>query len=252
MTRKRMSKKPPKVKNLLSTGVDQESHGEVQGRRKNKEARKPMSPDAKGKTRATASEQRMPYFRIIAGRYRGMRLSLPPSSVTRPAKDNVKEAIFNKLTWLAKPDGTPLIPRAVVLDIFAGSGSMGFEALSRGADRVIMVDNHPRALAVMASNVARLGPEAEDRVTLVKTSALSMLQLPKPAMVDLAFVDPPYFQNLVEPVLNHLLLGGWLKAGAVVVTEMDAREPFVVPKGYTMFDDRSYGRLVIRYLRLGA
>lgn len=130
-------------------------------------------------------------MRIIAGRYRGISLAAPPGETTRPVTDRVKETLFNMLgSRLATPG---LLPPIEVLDLFAGAGSFGFEALSRGAARVTLVERAPRALRTLRENASKLGA-GEDGVHLIAGNAWTM-RLPKPRLAahfGVIFVDPPY------------------------------------------------------------
>src|SRR4051812_34670940 len=121
-------------------------------------------------------------MRVVAGSARGRRLRSPAGASTRPTADRVREATFNALSSLDAIDG------AVVVDLFAGSGALGIEALSRGAEHVTFVDNDPKAIAVVRDNLAVTG--LSDRATVVRGDALR--QLPMVGAVDLALLDPPY------------------------------------------------------------
>jgi len=121
-------------------------------------------------------------LRIIAGEFKGRRLKAPSGRTVRPTGDRVKEAWFSILQ--------PSIPDARVLDLFAGSGALGFEALSRGAVAVDFVENHQASLAAIRDNAATL--KVEDRVTIHRMDALRFAERLQPAQYDVAFADPPY------------------------------------------------------------
>ena len=133
---------------------------------------------------------------------------------------------------------------ATVVDVCSGSGALGLEALSRGAAQAIFVDQAPASLSLLRENIAALG--AEDRATVLSADARA---LPRPARAcDLAFLDPPYDQGFVTPILTSLAAQGWLRVGAVVSVETGADETFDVPAGYTVRDRRDYGRAAFTYL----
>jgi len=130
-------------------------------------------------------------LRIIAGEFRGRRLKTPPTSKVRPTADRVREAWFSILQQA--------IPGARVLDLFAGSGALGFEALSRGAVSVDFVETHRSALAILKANSEAL--EVEDRVTIHRTDAVRFAERLEPGQFDVAFADPPYATDDAERLI---------------------------------------------------
>jgi 16S rRNA (guanine966-N2)-methyltransferase len=180
--------------------------------------------------------------RLIAGAAGGRRLKVPPSGV-RPTGDKAREGLFNSLGSLLDLDG------AVVLDLYAGSGALGLEALSRGAATVVLVESSPRVLPVLRANLATVGlPGAR----VVPGSVPSVVAGPPPAAFDLVLADPPYATPVEEVVgvLRSLVGGGWLAPGAVVMVERSSREaPFEWPTPLTALRDRRYGEAVLRYGR---
>ncbi len=185
-------------------------------------------------------------MRIIAGSHRGRVLQAPPGDAVRPTADRTREAVFNILAhaeW-TQDQGSPLSD-ARVLDAFCGSGALGLEALSRGARSCLFMDKDQTALDYVRSNAAAL--HEEDRVTLLRTDALK----PPPARtpVSLAFLDPPYRQNLAVPALEALAARGWLEAGAIVVVEADSRDPFTPPETFERLDERVYRYTTVKFLR---
>ncbi len=133
--------------------------------------------------------------RIIGGRWRGTRLAVPASPGLRPSSDRVRETLFN---WLQ-----PILPSARVLDLFAGTGALGFEALSRGAARAVLVERDAALANALRDTAARL--TAQDRVEVVQGDALAWLSRQHEAAFDLAFVDPPFDADLWQPSLSALL-----------------------------------------------
>ena len=171
-------------------------------------------------------------MRIIAGRWRGRKLVAPEGLATRPTADRVREALFSMLqSRLGSFEGLR------VADVFAGSGALGLEALSRGAAHCSFVDSDSRAIAAIRANIAALGAEAE-----VRQGAAEHARLPGP--IDLAFLDPPYGGALFAPALAALPLapGGW----ASVET---ARGEEVTVEGFETDAERVYGKAKITLLR---
>ncbi|WP_336032202.1 16S rRNA (guanine(966)-N(2))-methyltransferase RsmD [Geodermatophilus sp. FMUSA9-8] len=181
--------------------------------------------------------------RLISGAAGGRRLTVPPSGV-RPTGDRAREGLFNSLGTLLDLDG------ATVLDLYAGSGALGLEALSRGAASVVLVENGPRVLPVLRANVAAVGlPGAR----VVAGSVPTVVGGAPPARFDLVLADPPYAVPVAEVlgVLGALVTGEWLAPGAVVVVERSAREePWEWPTPLTGIRDRRYGEALLRYGRL--
>jgi 16S rRNA (guanine966-N2)-methyltransferase len=180
--------------------------------------------------------------RIISGSARGRRLAVPASGV-RPTGDRAREGLFNSLNSMLDLDG------ARVLDLYAGSGALGLEALSRGAEEVVLVENGPKVLPVLRANVAAVGlPGAR----VVAGPVSSVVAGPAFAAFDLVLADPPYAIGVpqVIGVLQALSDGGWLAPEAVVVVERSSREdPWEWPTPLTGLRDRRYGEAVLRYGR---
>jgi len=168
--------------------------------------------------------------RVIAGTLRGRRLQVPPSG-TRPTSDRVREALFSALGSHGD------LEDAVVLDLYAGSGALGFEALSRGARSLDAVEASPRAAAVIRANAAGLGVTA--RVHTSKVAAF--LARAATLRADLVLLDPPYDLGVDED-LAALVAGGWLAPGAAVVVERSTRSARpVFPGALGEVEERRYG-----------
>jgi 16S rRNA (guanine966-N2)-methyltransferase len=180
-------------------------------------------------------------LRIIAGRHRGRRIATPEGLATRPTSDRAREALFNMLER-----GDPPLRGSRFLDLFAGSGAAGLEALSRGAAETLMVDQARAAVAAIEANVRRLGEGACARV--LRADACRLGAAPHP--FDIAFLDPPYGGGLLGPALEGLLRGGWLAPGARVVVEVAARAPVAPPSGLAVLDERRYGAARFVFLRV--
>lgn len=175
-------------------------------------------------------------MRVIAGQYGGRRLHAPRGTGTRPTSERVREAVFSALG---------LIDGAVVLDLFAGSGAMGIEALSRGAERAVFVERDPRAAAVIRRNLEELGV-GRDRARVLRRDALAHLRDASSAgdAYDLVLIDPPYRH---AAGLGHELsqaLPAVLRPGARVVTESDRRAPLELD-GLVCDLRRRYGDTIV-------
>lgn len=168
-------------------------------------------------TRPGASNQ----LRIIGGEWRGRRLRFPDAAGLRPTADRVRETLFN---WL---QGRVYGRRC--LDLFAGSGALGFEAASRGAADVVMIESSPRVAEALRANAELLGADA---VRIEARRAEAFLQSAAQGF-DVVFLDPPFGRNLLAPVLRGLADGGWLNPGACLYLECEAAlgEP-ELPAGY--------------------
>ncbi|WP_237235823.1 16S rRNA (guanine(966)-N(2))-methyltransferase RsmD [Rothia nasimurium] len=184
--------------------------------------------------------------RIIAGAAGGLRLANVPGDNTRPTTDRVKEALFSRLDTYGVLDG------ARVLDLFGGSGALGCEALSRGADHVDFVDHYPKAVTVIEKNIAAVGKAASGSARVHKMTARTYLTHAAGPW-DLVFLDPPY--DVTNSELEELLalLAPCLAEGAVVVVERATRtdEP-TWPEGIEKFAEKKYGETVLYYVEPSA
>ena len=182
--------------------------------------------------------------RVIAGAARGRRLAVPAGRLTRPTSDRAREGLFGTLVALHGPlDG------ACVLDLYAGSGAVGLEALSRGAGHVLLVESDPRAARVIRDNIAAIGlPGAEvltDRAERVLSRGPAATQ-----KYDVVFADPPYALagDEVSVMLNALVKQGWLAPGALVIVERATRSgPVTWPDGFRADRARRYGEATFWY-----
>ena len=191
-------------------------------------------------------------MRIVAGRHKGRAILAPPGEEIRPTSDRARESLFNILAHgrLAKPDGTGPLHGAVVLDAFCGTGALALEALSRGAVAAILMDSSPSALATARANLSTLNEEAH--ATLVLADAVDPpAKGPSQRPATLVFLDPPYRSGLGAPALAALDRRDWIAPEAVAVVESAARDAFDPPEGFTLVDERRYGKAKIRFLRKG-
>lgn len=182
-------------------------------------------------------------MRIVAGRFKGRPLTSPQGAATRPTSDRARAAVFNMLEH--SPWRRPLAG-ARVIDLFAGTGALGLEALSRGAALAVFVETAPAAVAALRANIAALG--APDAARVLARDAVR-LGANAEADFDLAFLDPPYRKGLVEQALTGLLVGGWLAPDAIVVAEQGSDEPALTPDGFELLDNRRYGAARVTILR---
>ena len=182
-------------------------------------------------------------MRIVAGRHRGRRLVAPKGHDTRPTSDRVRESLFNLLAHGIAWHG---LEGAHVADLFCGTGAVALEALSRGAVFATLVDNDPAALAAARQNIKALGEGG--RTGVLRNDATRPLPRPRQP-VDLAYLDPPYRQEIAAGVVTNLSASGWLAPGALCVVELHRRAPFDLPEGFEVADDRSYGDTRLLFLR---
>jgi 16S rRNA (guanine966-N2)-methyltransferase len=176
-------------------------------------------------------------MRIIGGRHRGLVLAEvgagDPAAHLRPTSDRVRESLFNLLQHRAAGDP---VPGARVLDLFAGTGALGLEALSRGAAQVTFVDDGAAARALLRQNIERMRAMGATRVW---RRDATMLGENRGAPFTLVFLDPPYGAGLGTRALASAVAGGWLAPGALVVWEEAAPQP--APPGFAPEDSRRYG-----------
>ena len=182
-------------------------------------------------------------MRIVGGRLRGRVLNAPASRAIRPTSERLRESIFDILTHRF-PD---LLEGARVVDLFAGSGALGFEALSRGASFALLVDDGAEARALLRGNVEALSLGGVTRIW--RADATKLGRAPAGAPFTVAFLDPPYGKDLAGPALAALAVGGWLAAGALCVVEEAAKAKIAAPEGFGVEDERIYGDTKILFLR---
>ena len=181
-------------------------------------------------------------MRIVGGSLRGRRLAAPAGSRIRPTGARVRAALFDILTHGAAGNA---VEGARVVDLFAGTGALGLEALSRGAVRLTAIERDPAALATLRVNIAALAPAG----TATVVAADATRPPPAPHACDLAFLDAPYRAGLAEPALRALVDGDWLVPAATVVVEHDIGDAIAPPAGFTVRDRRRYGGTGLAFLR---
>jgi 16S rRNA (guanine966-N2)-methyltransferase len=160
--------------------------------------------------------------RVIAGAWRGRALAAPPGDTTRPTADRLRQAVFDMM-WHAAWCGRERLEGAAVLDVFAGTGALGLEALSRGAGHATFIEQDRTALAALRGNVAAC--RAEANATIIAADAT---RPPPGASCGVVFLDPPYGRDLVPAAVNALASRGWLAVGALLVAETARGENLVL------------------------
>jgi 16S rRNA (guanine966-N2)-methyltransferase len=174
-------------------------------------------------------------LRIIGGRYRGRRLPVPAQPGLRPTGDRIRETLFD---WLA-----PVIEGAHCLDLFAGSGALGFEAASRGAAEVVMVERSAPVVRILELNARRLGTAA---LRVLHADALQWLQGPCGRTFDILFLDPPFASGLLQPTCDLLVRRRWLAPRALVYLEAPAQNELpALPETWELVRDKRAGQ--VRY-----
>lgn len=176
-------------------------------------------------------------LRIIGGRWRSRTLSFPAIDGLRPTGDRIRETLFN---WLA-----PILPGSRCLDLFAGSGILGFEALSRGADHCTLVELNPVAVRQLKANADLLKAKDAD---IKAISALEFLAKPPPAPFHVVFLDPPFAADLWQPIIN-LLTAGWLHEDALIYVESPAELILNPPPNWHPHREKRTGQVCYRLYR---
>ena len=175
-------------------------------------------------------------MRVISGRWRGRAIAAPAGQATRPTSDRVREAIFSMLnSRLGRFEGLD------VLDLFAGTGALGIEALSRGAATACFIDNDAAAVKAIRANLAALGGAGDVRQSPVASIGGA------PRAHHLLFLDPPYGSGLVDPALTHLHDRGWIAPGAIISVETAVADKIACE--WEILVERRFGKALVRLLR---
>ena len=188
-------------------------------------------------------------MRIVGGMFRGRRLATPRGRSIRPTSDRVREALFDVLQHGLQSIRRGSWPKdAHVLDVFAGTGALGLEALSRGASHVTFIEKDSAACLVIERNARTL--RVTEQVTLLRRNALRPAAPPSGApAADILLMDPPYRSDLAAPALKALRARGWIARDGVSVVETAADESLEPPRGFALTDERRYGDTVLSFLR---
>ena len=189
-------------------------------------------------------------MRIVGGTHRGRVLNAPEGRDTRPTLDRVREALFSILSHASRwyeDDFNPLYD-GIILDAFAGSGALGLEAVSRGADQAVFFDNDRKAIAIIEQNIDTLRISYQARAQ--RADATKPPRASQPA--SMVFLDPPYGKELIEPSITALAKAGWIDGNTLIVAERDPRDPEITLDGFELCDSRKYGRCQIDIGRFSA
>lgn len=184
-------------------------------------------------------------MRVVGGEFRGRALATPSGAAIRPTSDRLRESLFNRL---AHGLGDP-VPGARVLDLFAGTGALGIEALSRGAAFALFVEIGAEGRGLIRSNVEAFGLTGRTRI--FRRDATDLGPVAPLAPFDLVFADPPYNKGLGERAFASALAGGWLAPGAMLVLEEDAKAEIAPIEGLEEIDRRETGVAQVRLFRNG-
>ena len=181
-------------------------------------------------------------MRIVAGRFRGRQLSTPESDDIRPTADRVRESIFDILSSRLGPNFDGLR----VLDLFAGTGAMGLEGLSRGAGSAVFVETGAEARGLIRDHIEAFGLGGVAR--LLRRDATALGDSGTMGAFDLVFIDPPYGRGLGEKALASARAGGWIAPGARIVLEESREAEVQLPEGFVLDDRRVYGAAAVHLL----
>lgn len=187
-------------------------------------------------------------MRITGGLFGGRGLKAPDDMRVRPTADKTRQAIFNILTH--HDFGEFALAEARAIDLFAGTGALGIEALSHGAAYCLFVDDSAESRALIRENVEALRLTGASKIWRRDASRLGERPAGAGGPFDLAFLDPPYRKGLIAPALASLDAGGWLSPHAVIVAEAAADEDIPMTDGFFRLDERHYGDSRVAFLRL--
>lgn len=187
-------------------------------------------------------------MRIVGGELKGRRLQAPADGRVRPTSDRVREALFNVLAHGHFGDFS--LKNARVLDLFAGTGALGLEALSRGGSFTLFVDEDATSRGLIRTNAEDLGVTGRTKIYRRDATRLGPRNASAGPAFDLVFIDPPYGKGLGEKALTELLAGDWLSPHSVVVLEEDKATDLSVPAGFEELDRRTYATTQILILGL--
>ncbi len=184
-------------------------------------------------------------IRIIAGKWRGKRINVADNKDLRPTADRIRETLFN---WLA-----PVIQNAVVLDLFAGTGALGFEASSRGAKNVLMIEQDFKIYNQILDNQKRLEQDTDNNIEIINTDALKWLNKKNinHEPFNIVFLDPPYRYEYLELCFSKLVNNNWLTENTLIYFETDIEfSKQKLPKGWEMVHNKKAGQVYYYLVRL--
>lgn len=182
-------------------------------------------------------------MRVISGKARGLKLNAPKNDDVRPTTDRVKESLFNMIN--------SYMMESEILDLFAGTGSLGIECLSRGADKCVFVDSSKESIGIIKSNIKKA--RVEDKSTVLNSdfkSAMKSLSL-KNQSFDVIFMDPPYYKNMFSDALSGVDQNNLLKEDGIIVVEHDTKDEFPDSIGRLYKSkDKKYGNTTITFYKM--
>ena len=183
-------------------------------------------------------------MRIISGKLRGRNIAAPKGDNTRPTADRTRESIFNTLI---NAPWSPDLEGGIVADIFAGSGGLGLEAISRGAEFCLFVETHPDARAAIRQNIEKMGLFGCTRIHRHDATKLRIAPGNLRGPFTHIFMDPPYFKDLWRPVLRRLAQYDLIAEGGVVILEV-GRDEEIDTAGYAVHADKTWGAARVLFL----
>ena len=179
-------------------------------------------------------------MRVVAGKYKGVSLNEIKSDNIRPTTDKVKEAIFSKIQFDIRDSS--------FLDLFAGTGGMGIEAISRGANPVYFADNNENSIKLIKSNFAKIKLTNFNLLNMNFIKALNYFR-DNSIKFDFIFLDPPYHENYGEKSIKRILEYNLLNDDGIVIYERLREKEFEIPEQFEIFDEKNYGTIAVTYLR---
>lgn len=181
-------------------------------------------------------------MKIIAGKYKSKQLVSPEGEKTRPTLNRIKENLFNILCHRFNIDFVDL----KILDLFAGSGALGIESYSRGADQVTFVDNEETAIQAIKKNTKSFDIK---KIKIAQESVLKFLKK-KSDKYDLVFMDPPYDINIIEPSLIALFENNWIHSNSLIIIESAKKTGFTCPENFEILDTRTYAKTDLTFVKV--
>jgi 16S rRNA (guanine966-N2)-methyltransferase len=188
-------------------------------------------------------------MRIISGKYKGKIINSPQDYDIRPTSDRTRSALFNILCHgklkSAGISDKPNFSELTVIDVFAGTGALGLEALSRGAKKVVFIEKSRKSINLLRKNINSL--KAKNDCSIINKDATNLDKSNIKANV--IFADPPYQKELVEPTIKSLIKNNWIADNAIVIIETEANEIFSLPEEFELLDSRKYGKAKINIFK---
>ena len=181
-------------------------------------------------------------MRIVSGKYGGRRLKTPKNKAIRPTSDKVRQAIFNSL------HSRGVVQDAVVIDAFCGSGALGIEALSQGANHCLFIDKNSTSLNLAKENIEMVGAGNEANFLIADSTKLKSCD-EKHSMASLVFLDPPYGKDMITPTIDKLIKGNWLLPFCFFVIETDKSES-IAHQDLEILNEKKYGDTLITFAEL--